>query len=138
LIHPDEERLTSFCLDLIETAAEREQLKAHLKNCLVCSKTVAGIRSDLDGISRLSVVPLHNRYPLPLRPPIGANRWLKIAASFFFVLIIGGYLALMGRRAQVVEPLQLVIPPIPDSLQVRLAFVADDLRDRPSFIESHQ
>jgi len=98
----------------------------------VCKAALGLIEADIGLIAGLSMPPLRERYPIPLRRASIGRYLLRAAAVLAIVVVFGSYFVISRRVTPVsVEPMHLLISWPPDSIQARLAGAVDGLQIKP-------
>ena len=100
MTHYDEDKLTEFALELLDTPDESREIEEHLAGCAECRARLESIRHDLDSLGSVGV----QSAPIPLprserKRPLMVSI-LRIAAVLVFGMVIGYGAA----RWQNVEP----------------------------------
>jgi len=129
--HLNEDRLIQFYLEMIVDDFDRAELASHLETCDECRAALQRLTANLDSVARFSLPPLHEHYQMPRKTASHKRYWLKVAAMLAVTTFGSVYFALQWHSGVLVEPMKMEITPPPDSMYVRLAFAADELRVRP-------
>lgn len=109
MIHPDDDLLLKYVLEILDTE-EEEVTRNHLASCEICTQKVAKIRSDVVKLREFNPDVKPEFIPLPAKDK---SNWTK-AAAILIIGFIAGYTTsnyLQPEPIQVVEQLLISTSP---------------------------
>lgn len=95
--HIEEDQLTAYALDTLESGSERQEIAAHLASCEECRLRLGSIEADVHLMSNIRPRSGDLRMPSPGRRGRPWAQWLRAAAILVTGISIGYGASMFGR-----------------------------------------
>ena len=115
--HIEEDQLTAYALDTLESESERQEIAAHLASCEDCRLRLGSIEADVRLMSNIRPRSGDLRMPSPRRHGRPWVQWLRTAAILVTGISIGYGASMIGRTEPApVSPAFVQLLPPADSV----------------------